>query len=687
MRTGLRCGDSRWREDAPVLSVFCDDEEGFTTVAVALALLLSLTLVFAAASAGWVGSRSAEIQNVADATAMAGANAVAAFSTIVQVIDACSLSLGLTGIVVLGAGLVLACIPGLTAVGARVSLAGKQVLDARASFVRSATAGVEKLEVALPFIVVANSASCVAANSDDGLSYLGCALPFPLKSGSDFSALSAEVDDAGMEELSERMREVSQEADEAYERMGNALERGWLADCGSTPYSLYERAGSLGGLRAGENPYYPTSDTWSFGAALARARAYYEARLNAEVVRGSNAEELTDSACRRAFYDYALREVQEGYWIEREDGGIDSRMPSLPRNAEEARASSLYTQQAWPCTVENGTRVLHCSLSCPGALGSASGQASLEQLDAGSVVRCGSCQMDVGELGRVAAASSSIENGFEYHWRKVVEASEDYRAAREEWAEAEARTRELAEEGEQAFEGALGQLDTGGPTLCPPGAWGCVAVVSRAEGSEVPSELTAAFLESESLPAGMAISASTLAPDEDTDGGNVLASFFDSLGAGDSVVGGSLDGLLSLWGSLLVGYGSACEGIADAGGSFLDGLDGVLGGTTGSWLKGQLKGILEATGFAPVDMRLRKPVLTNSQDVLDQSGYDDVGTVRELVSRLPDATSPYEFARSFGVELTDGASGSKITVAELEIPGTGISLPLTIDLSTLGVAP
>ena len=687
MGTGSRCGDEERGRGGLVLSVFLDDEDGFTTVAVALALLLSLTLVFAAASAGWVGSRSAEIQNVADATAMAGANAVAGFSTIVQVVDACSLSLGLTGIIVLGAGLVVACVPGLTAVGTQVSAAGKRVLDVRASFVRSAVAGIERLEDALPLIVVANSSSCVAANCEDGLSYAGCAIPFPQRSESDFSALAVEVDDAGMDELSGQMREASEEAGKAHERMSDALERGWLADCGSRPYSLFERAGSLGGLSASQNPYHPTSDTWGFGVALARARSYYAARLAGEVVQGDTAEELTDAACRRAFYEFALREVRAGYWMERADGSVDAKMPSLPRNAEETRRTSLYSQRVWPCTNETGGRVLHSASSCPGALGSPSGAASLEELDAGSVASCPSCQMDVGEMGRVAAASTSIENGFEHHWRAVVEASEDYRAARSEWSEAEAKTRELAEEGEGAFDEALDQLSAGGPRLCPPGAWGCVAVVSRSGGGALPSELTEAFLEPANLPAGIAVSAAALAPDQDTSGGNVLSSFLDSLGAGDSVVGGSLDGLLELWGSLLVGYGSACEGIAEAGGSFLDEFDGVLGGTTGSWLKGRLKDALGTTGFAPVDMRLRKPVLTNTQDVLDQGGYDDVGTIREFVSRLPDATTPYEFVRSLGVELPDGASGTKITIAELEIPGTEVSVPLTIDLSTLGGSP
>lgn len=684
MRTGSRCGDEG---STLVISAFLEDEGGYTTVAVALALLLSLTLVFAAASAGWVGSRSAEVQHVADAAAMAGSNAVAGFSTIVQVVDACALSLGLTGIVVLGAGLVASCVPGLAPVGAKMCETGARVLDARTRFVDSAKKGVEGLEAALPAIVVANSAACVAANSTEGLSYAGCALPFPMRSGSDFSALESEVDDEGMGDLSERMRDASREAEDARSRAQDALERGWYADCGSSPYSLYERSATLAHLSSLENPYHASPDTWGFGVALSRARSYYAARLAAERVQGSTPEQLTDSACRRAFYEYALDQMLDACWVEQEDGSVYARMPELPRNAAETRDTRLYTDRVWPCTDDERGRTLHAATSCPGATGAPSGTASLEQVGKGLVAVCPECGMDVGELGRVASASTSIANGFEHHWRLVVDASREYVSARGEWAEAERRVRSLAEEGEQSFDAALDQLSTDGPTLLPPGAWGCVSVVVRDEGASVPEELTASFLGSAELSAGAAISAATLAPDEHTEKNNVLASFFDSFAASDSVIGGSLDGVLDLWGSLLVGYGSACEGMADAGGSFLDDIDGVMGGTAGAWLRDGLKDLLDEAGFAPVDMRLRKPVLVNSQDVLGQSGYEQVGTVRELVSKLPDATTPHEFARSLGLEVADVTGGMTLTIAELEIPGVGVSIPLTIDLGKLGGFP
>lgn len=667
------------------MGAFLDDEGGFTTVAVAVSLLLSLTLVFSAASAGWVASRSSEVQRVADAAALAGQNAVASFSTIVQVLDACVLSMGLTGIVTYGAGLVVSCVPGLGAAGAELCSAGGRILEARRGFARSAASGVERLEATLPLLVVANSASCVTANSAGGVSYAGCALPVPATSGSDFSALAADVDDEDLSELSEEVREASDEARRARERADEALERGWAADCGTTPYCLRERAASLAGLTGPENPDYPSPAGWTFGAPLARARAYYAARLAAERPAGGGAEELTDSACRRAFYAYALSEVRAGSYVELPDGSVSMNLPTLPKNAEETRETSLYTASGWPCTDEGDGRTLHCSTGCPGATGAPSGTASLAELEGGAVRECEVCRMSITELGRVASASTSISNGFEHHWRAVVEAAEDYEEATAELADAEARMRELAGQGAESFSAALDQLSLERPTLRPPGAWGCVAVVTRAEGETAPAELTSSFVSGFELPAGAAASAAVLAPDESTAENNVLASFLDSLGTGDSALGGAADGVLELWGELLVGYGSAHGDVSDAASEFLDGLDGVLGGSVGSWLRGRLKAIMADAGLEPVDLRLRKPVLTNTQDVLDKGGFEQAAVVRELVASLSGSASVYDFATSAGLRLVDEVGG-ELTIAELPLPGTGVSIPLTVNLSRSGEA-
>ena len=668
------------------LSAFRDDEGGFTTVAVAVSLLLSLTLVFGAASAGWVSSRASEIQRVADAAAMAGENVVASFSTIVQVLDACVLSLGLTGIVVYGAGLVASCVPALGAAGSQLCAAGGQMLEARENLAKSAASGIERLEATLPLLIVASSASCVSANSEEGSAYTGCALPFPSTSESDFSPLEEEVSDEGMEGLSEEMGEVSRRAEEARSRADDALLRGWMADCGSRPYCLRERAETLAAMTGAVNPDYPSKDGWTFGVPLLRARTYYARRLAAEAPTGQGAEEITDSACRRAFYAYALSEVREGSYVELEDESVRVDLPELPRNADQTRGTELYDGLAWPCTQEGGGRVLHSSLSCPGALGAPSGTATLEQLELGQVQECEECEMSVTELGRVASASTSIENGFEHHWQAIVEASRDYEAARAELAEVEGELKDLAEEGERSFSAALETLAVTRPKLCPPGAWGCVGVVARTGEEDVPGVLTGSFLSSASLPAGAAVSAAALAPDGSEEAGNVLSNFFDGIASGDSVLGGALDGVMGLWGDLLEGYGSAYGDIAEAGSEFLDGLDGVTGGSVGSWLRGHLKSALEGAGLDPVDLRPRKPVLTHSQNVFDKAGLGQLSSARELIEALPESGDALAYARSLGMSLVNEVGSGEFTIAELSVPGTDLSIPLTVDLSRLGGA-
>lgn len=668
------------------LSLFLDDEGGYTTVAVAVALLVSISLVFAAASAEWVMARSYEVQPVADAAAMAGANSVAAYATIARVLDACVLSLGLLGVTVFGAGLVLSCIPGAATFGGSVCDAGRKVLDARRNFARSASEGLERLEKVLPAVVVANSAACVAENARaQGLPYVGCAIPFPVESQSDFSSLAAEISSDEMDKDAGELRELSQQADAAKSLADAARLRGWTADCGGTPYCLEERATTLAGLAGESNPHYPSEEGWGFGVSLLRARAYYAARAVQEKPLDSTVEELTNSAARSAFYDYALEQVRDGTYAEHEDGTVHIDLPDLPHNVEETKASSLYTDDLWPCTGEEAGTVLHSSPACPGATGSSAGRASLQDLDAGAVKRCETCGMDLAAMGAVAAASTSTDNGFEHYWREVVAASKEYEAARNKQADAEKDLRDKAEDARSSFERAVDQLSVVRPRICPPGAWGCVAVVSRTEATTVPTELTASFLSSGELPAGSAVSAAALAPDESTAENNVLASFFDgvtSQGTG-SVLGGAFDGVCELWGRLLVGYGSRYDSASASVGDFLDRLDNVFGGTVGSWLRGKIKETVAACGFEPVDMRLMKPALVGWTRVLDQSGYDAAGKARQMIEALPPGASSFDLAKTLGVWAADSLGYGEITVAELTIPGTDISIPLTIRLDDL----
>ena len=80
------------------------DEAGFTTAGVACALLVTLALVFTSAQVYRVSSASADVQNVADAAALAAENEVAEFMIAVRVCDAVVLSLSLTGAATAGLG-------------------------------------------------------------------------------------------------------------------------------------------------------------------------------------------------------------------------------------------------------------------------------------------------------------------------------------------------------------------------------------------------------------------------------------------------------------------------------------------------------------------------------------------------------------------------------------------------------
>lgn len=680
MADGPRFGDRGRARAFLGIDAFVDETGGYTSVSVAVALLVSLALTCSLVSVGWVQRRSADVQTVADACALAGANVVSSYATVATVLDACVLTMGLAGMVTLGAGLVVSAIPGLGAAGAKTVDAARQVFDSRGRFARSAARGLKKVEGTLPLAIVSRS----AAVAQESGSWTGVAMPFPVESQSDFSALDVEVDPTEAAEAARRLQEASDRAKEARDRADEAMREAWLADCGADGMCLRERADALAGLAPVSNPSYALP-LWTFGAPLTRARAYYAARLASEAPLGQGTDELTNSAARKAFYEYALEQVGRGHYEQLPDGGVDLDLPQLFSNVEQLRATTLYSASRWPCTQEGGRTVLHASMECPGARGASAGTASLVALDAGSVARCDTCRMDAQAMGSAPAASTSIDNGFEHYWRIVSEASERYERARNDLAEAEAQMRELAGEGKSAYERAMEALAVPRPRLCPPGAWGCVAVVTGGE-REVPAEVTGAFLADSAVPAGAAVAAATLAPDSAAEGNDVLSRFFGVISEGmDGADAGVLGNIGSLWGELLVGYESAAGNVEAAATKILDGIDGVLGTSVSSWLRDMAKEAIRDAGLAPADLRPRKPVLTNSQYVLDKAGYDHVSSVRDFVSKLPDTADPVEFARALGREVKNelGTRIGKVTIAELTIPGTEITIPITIDVGEL----
>ncbi len=665
------------------MDVFVRDG-GYTSVAVATALLASVTLVLGVATAEWTISRAADIQDVADSAALAGSNVVARYCTVAQVADACIVSLGLLGMSVLGSGLVLAAVPGARGASGEALEMGKAILDARNTFAREATKALRDLEVLLPGIAMANSWSCVRANERDGITYTGAAFPLPLTSQSDFSTLENELNADEVCADAERLQEVTSTIEDAARRSMDAKMRAWIADCVDDPRCMRSRAQDLAGLSGAQNPSFSDAGTWTFGVAIQRTRAYYAQRLAREAPRGQDIESVTDSLARKAFYEYALQEVQAAWYREGTDGTVDLFLPHLACTSDEVRQTWLYTQESWPCTQEAEGRTLHSTLACPGATGDAAGVDSLAAVDTGSVRKCAECGMDVSDLGGVARISTRASNGYEYYWQIVVDESLSYREAQNERARAERQAKEIAQEGSDAFEAALEGLRVPRPRICPPGAWGCVAVVARTSRKISPTQLSNALLQGGSLPPGVAVSAAALAPDEKTDGNTILSHLFDGMTEGRaSRAGQALGKVTDLWGHLLGAYGHAYRDVGDIVGSFLGGVDGVFGGTVGSWLQRRLTQIVEALGLEPTDMRMRKPVLVQTGDVLEKVGFDQQGALRQFVNALPSNASWQEIARSFGVYVWDEVI-QRVSLGTISLPGTNAPISLIVDLTNGG---
>ena len=155
------------------------DEEGMTTVGVVLSLLVTLALVFSAGQAYRVGSASSEVQNVADAAALAAQNEVGEFMIVVRVCDAAVLSLSLTSLVATGLGVAALCTPATASASETLLKAGRDVAYARDRFAEKAADGLDRLQRLLPFLAAANAASVASANNGASSSYVALALLVP----------------------------------------------------------------------------------------------------------------------------------------------------------------------------------------------------------------------------------------------------------------------------------------------------------------------------------------------------------------------------------------------------------------------------------------------------------------------------------------------------------------------------
>lgn len=676
------------------IDLFIEDG-AYTTLSSAVVILVVLTLLFSSAAAIWSMSRAGDTQAAADSGALAGANVVASYHTAATVVDASILSLGLAGFATIGTGLVAILIPGAELAAGDMVDTGIEIIKTRNKFAKSASKGLQKTETALPYLVAARATQAVSAQDTEGATYTGTALAVPRTSESDFVALEgSEISTDVIKDTSKDLERAADELQKASEETAKAKERAWLADCGgSDPASvgsrscMWERAKSLAKLSDIENPHKASSITWEPQVALDRAKAYYHQRLADEKPQGSSVEMKAESAARKAFYTYASAEVNRAYITEDGDRAT-SYIPLLPRNTDEVRATELYTDVAWPTSTNDGKTYLHYGTSCPNyKKGTPGGLASVAAYDGQD--KCNRCHFGVSSLGAVAAPSTSIENGFEYHFDEFKGALEDYVECRNKELELMRQTEDEADRAGNAFDEAIKALSGERPRIAPPGRNGVVALaVSGAISS--PDELNSSFNTTVRLGDRGAISAAVLAPDDATAQNNVLSRFFSTLEERSGGVAGVLDDVMDVWGRLLVGYGDI-QGSAD---ELMDEMIDDLGGDSGalgsiaSWLGDTVSASVAALGLEPCDLRLRKPVLTDTANVIKSPGSDITGlsNAQDKLRSIPlGVTDPKALCEALEYQVERTISGTVFTLAEIPLPGGG-SIPLTVDVATLAGA-
>lgn len=676
------------------IDLFIEDG-AYTTLSSAVVILVVLTLLFSSTAAIWSMSRAGDTQAAADSGALAGANVVASYHTAATVVDASILSLGLAGFATIGTGLVAILIPGAELAAGDMVDTGIEIIKTRNKFAKSASKGLQKIETALPYLVAARATQAVSAQDTEGATYTGTALAVPKTSESDFVALEgSEISTDVIKDTSKDLERAADELQKASEETAKAKERAWLADCGgSDPASvgscscMWERARSLAKLSDIENPHYASSVTWEPQVALDRAKAYYRLRLANEAPQGSSVETKAESAARKAFYTYASAEVNRAYITEDGDR-TTSYIPLLPRNTDEVRATELYTDAAWPTSTNDGKTYLHYGTSCPNyKKGTPGGLASVAAYDGQD--KCNRCHFGVSSLGAVAAPSTSIENGFEYHFDEFKGALEDYVECRNKELELMRQTEDEADRAGNAFDEAIKALSGERPRIAPPGRNGVVALaVSGAISS--PDELNSSFNTTVRLGDRGAISAAVLAPDDATAQNNVLSRFFSTLEERSGGVAGVLDDIMDVWGRLLVGYGDI-QGSAD---ELMDEMIDDLGGDSGalgsiaSWLGDTVSASVAALGLEPCDLRLRKPVLTDTANVIKSPGSDITGlsNAQDKLRSIPlGVTDPKALCEALEYQVERTISGTVFTLAEIPLPGGG-SIPLTVDVATLAGA-
>lgn len=113
------------------------------------------------------------------------------------------------------------------------------------------------------------------------------------------------------------------------------------------------------------------------------------------------------------------------------------------------------------------------------------------------------------------------------------------------------------------------------------------------------------------------------------------------------------------------------------------GLDALGAGPLASWLSGRISGVVRGLGFEPVDLSCKKPVLTDSSNVIAQSDVAGLGDLQSALRSIPlGSTDPGAILQAAGYAVGERIYATEFTLASIPLPGGG-SIPLIIRLGDL----
>ncbi len=656
-----------------------------------MALTITLSLIFATAQVYRINTASAQVQNVADAAALAAENQVADFVLAARLCDAVLLSLSLTGTALYGVGVVALCVPPVSAFGEKLIATGDEVLAARDNFAKGAAQALNGYQKVLPYLAAVRAAHVAAANnvSQQSAAYVGVGILVPWEGhqiGADWSfrdrGLSEELAPQ-LDELKERALRSEELAQEVAEAKATAFAR----DCGDNPqYCMYERADRLADLPANDNPLYVNVDTWSFDVALDRARAYYQARYANEAPLDDSVGEQAKSQLRKRFYGYACAQMDTAY-VRETDHSFEANFPVFPRNTEEMRHTSLYTDAVYPVTGEaDSAQMMHAWSGCPYAA-SATSVGSIAMMEAGEFQTCPACGFSASSMGSVAAASTSIPNGFEYHYTAVAQEAQRYQKARAQLDPVSQEAKDLANAIIETIKETFAELSAVRIDPNPPGGIGVLALVVNLGEVHPERGLGEAFVSSGAvLGPRAAISASTLLEEHSDEGKTAINSLLDGVKA-QSAPWGAARVALDCWSSALVAYEEGQTSLLNLIESALNGIPLASKSGLGTWASSTLKDAFGRIGLQPAKTQALKPVLINTAHVATKAEDDFsqryLSVKKQVIAHPVSSTDAFEFVlASLEGYLTEGVGSfdDSIEVASIELFDGEVTVPVTIPL-------